>query len=201
MSNLSKAWSEALPEIRNAVTGVGVWTALNTCKPILVDDGTLVMGLPHESTDLSGHLKMSHAKSLIERGMSARLGQPLTLRIIEGITEADWETVKKRDVEARRLQDQALTRQRAEIQARSSWETIYEQLNRKYASISNKSLPQNRARFFREALDLVIEHKKAQPVTDDLAERNYARCLERIAQYTELPSALVALTVIDRMGE
>ena len=35
-------------------------------------------------------------------------------------------------------------------------------------------------------------------MADDFAERQYARCLERISQYTELPSTLVAVKVLER---
>lgn len=200
MDALAEAWSQALPEVRNGVTGVGVWTALNSCKPVTVEDGVLVLGLPHGATELSGHLKMAHTKSLIEKLMSGRLDEQLTLRVIEGTSADDWETVKRRDAEARRLQEQAIDRARVETQARTNWETVYEQLNRKYAAIPNKSLPQNRAKFFQEALQVVVEALAVTPVNDELSERNFARCLERISQYTELPSVYVALQVAERAG-
>jgi len=74
-------------------------------------------------------------------------------------------------------------------------------LSRKYAAVANKSLPQNRARFFEEGVELVVEARKAQQNFDELQERNFARCLERLAQYAELPSAIVAREVLTRSGE
>jgi len=38
------------------------------------------------------------------------------------------------------------------------------------------------------------------PIVDDLGERNYARCIERIATYAEMPSTLVAMHVMERRG-
>jgi hypothetical protein len=200
MSDVTQVWSEALPEVRNGVTGVGVWAALNASRAVAFEDDVFVLGVPHEESELAGHLKLPATKLLIEKAMSSRLGREVKLRVINGTSTTDWETEKRRDQEARRLQEQAINRQMAEIQARTSWETIYDQLTRKYASVPNKSLPQNRASFFLEAVDLVVEARKTMPISDDLAERNYARCLERISQYSEVPSVLVALAVAEKVG-
>lgn len=201
VAELHEAWKGTLPEIKKAVTGVGVWAALNTCRPLLVEGETVVFGLPHSDMELAGHLRLAHTKRLIESMLAEKLGQTLTLRVIEGVTMADWETVKRRDVEARRLQDQALEKARAEIHARSSWEMVYEQLGRIYASIPLKSLPQNRAKFFKDAVAMVVETRKANTNHDELAERNFARCIERLAQYSDVPSTLAAKEVMEQAGE
>jgi len=200
MSDIASAWSAALPEVRRGVTGVGVWAALNSARPVSLEGDAFVLGVPHESSELSGHLRMVGTKMLIEREMAARLGRTIQLRVIEGTSSDDWERVKRKEAEARRLQDAALARARAEIQARSSWETVYEQLSRAYASIPNRSMPQSRARYYRDAIEIVAKATKIHPVADDLSERNYARCLERIAQYSEVPSVLVALAVEDKIS-
>lgn len=181
-----------MPQIKNVVTGVGLWTALNQSKAIAYENQQFVLGVPHETSDLAGHLRMQSTRTLIERAMSEKFGETVTLRVIEGVLVADWEIVKKKDEEARRLQEAALQKVRAEVAARSSWEGIYEQLSRIWAGMGNKSLPQNRAKFLNEALAHLHEALKDHPVQDDLNERNFARCIERVAQYTEVPSAMVA---------
>ena len=90
---------------------------------------------------------------------------------------------------------------RAEMSARTSWDSVYEQLSRRYAAINNKSLPQNRARFFDEAVAIVVEARQTMTQFDDSTERSFARCLERIAQYTEVPSTIVGMHVLQRAGE
>ena len=72
---------------------------------------------------------------------------------------------------------------------------------REFAAVSNRSLPQNRARFFDAACSIVADARKEQTEYDDSNERSFARCLERIAQYTEIPSTLVAQEVLKRSGE
>jgi hypothetical protein len=194
-------WNEILPDVRRGVTGVGVWAALNSCKPVAFEDDTLVLGVPEGMSELGGHLRVPSTKRLIEAKASAKTETSVVLRIIDGINWAAWEAVKRKDVEARRMQEQAMAKMRAEIEARVSWDSVYEQLSRRYAAVSNKSLPQNRARFYDEAVALIAEARMGMTNWDDLSERNFARCLERVAQYAEVPSAIVALDVLRRAGE
>lgn len=201
MAQVAEIWAESLPTIRNGVTGVGVWAALNSCRPIAIENGFIVLGLGSQEFELAGHLRIPQTKKLIESEISKKVGEPVHLRIVEGTTPEAWDRAKRRDEESRRLQDAAQAKLRAEISARTNWESVYEQLSRRYAAISNKSLPTNRARFFDEALAILAEARRNQENHDDLAERNFARCIERVAQYTELPSALVAHYTLKAAGE
>ena len=180
---------------------MGVWAALNSSVPVALEDGTFVLGLASKDGELSGHLRMVQTKKLIETEVSKRVGTPVQARIIDGTTQADWERAKRKDAEGRRLQEIADSKARAEIASRSNWEGIYEQLSRKFAAMPNKSMPQSRAKFFIESVEMVAEARKVQANRDDLNERNFARCLERIAQYTEIPSGLVAKAVLEKTGE
>jgi hypothetical protein len=148
--------------------------------------------------DLAGHLRMQNTRTLVERYLSEVFATRVTVRVIEGVSQADWDYQKRKDDEARRLQLAAQERVQQEIKAKSSWEGVYENISRVYAAIPNKSLPQNRAKFFLEAVDMLVEALAVNPVSDDLSERNYARCVERVAQYSEVPSVIVATTVLQR---
>lgn len=200
MSDITTIWSEILPDVKNGVTGVGVWQALNQAKAVTLEDGTFVLGMPHDLSDLAGHLRLQQTKALIERMVSQKLGQTIQLRVIDGTAVEDYQNIKRRDAEAQRLQEQALNRQRAEVAARSSWDTIYDQVSRKFAGVQNKSLPQNRAVFLEEAIDLMVDALQKMPLRDDLGERNYARCIERISSYSEVPGVIVALMIKQRAG-
>jgi hypothetical protein len=201
MPELAEVWNEALPTIKNGVTGVGVWTALNIARPIAFENGTLVLGLPHTEMELAGHLRMAMTKRLIETTVSSIMNAPIVARVIDGTDYADWEIEKRRDAEKQRLTEQSLAKMRAELNSRSNWEHIFEQLSRKYAAVTNKSLPQNKARFFEEAVAMLAEARQGQTSWDDLGERNFARCIERLAQYSEVPSTIVASFVLQKAGE
>lgn len=198
MADIAEVWEKTLPEVKNGVTGVGIWTALNICVPVAYEQETFVLGLPANESELAGHLRLPQTRRLIEQKVGEALNQTVQLRVIEGVTHDDWETEKRRDDERRRLQSAAVERAKRERQAGSSWDGIYEQIGRLHASTPNRTMPQNRAKFFLEAVELLAEGLINSPVTDPQQERNYARCIERVAQYTELPSTLVALRVLER---
>lgn len=200
MAEVAEVWKAALPEIRQSVTGVGVWTALNSAVPLAFEGGVVVLGLRYEDNELAGHLKLPQIKRAVEVVIGKRTGQPVQLRVIEGATLADWERAKRRDAEAKRLQEAAEERQRAEIASKHGWESVYEQLGRRFAAVPNKSLPQNRAKFYLESIELVAAARR-EADRDDLGERNFARCLERLAQYAEMPATVVAIDVLRKAGE
>jgi hypothetical protein len=137
----------------------------------------------------------------MEINVSRVVGKPTRLQVIEGTTPADYELVKRREAERRRLQEAQMVKMRAEMEARTSWDSVYDQLSRRFAAVSNKSLPQNRARFFEEAVELIAEARKQVTNFDDAGERSFARCLERLAQYCEIPSVVAAIHVMQRVGE
>ncbi len=201
MQDAAEIWKKALPAIMQGVTGRGVWAALNAVRPIAFEEDLLVVGIPHSDSELAGHLRLPATKRMMEISVSQILGKATAVRLIDGVREADYELAKRRDLERRRLQDAEMTKMRAEMAAKTSWETVYEQLSRRFAAVSNKSLPQNRARFFEEAVALVADARKDQANFDDLGERNFARCIERLAQYAEVPSTLVAVQVLQKAGE
>ena len=201
MAQPSEIWKSALPIIMKGVTGRGVWAAINAVQPIALEDSQLIVGIPHGDNELAGHLRLPQTKRIMEVAVSQIMGKPFGIKLIDGITEQDYELSKKRDAERRRLQEAEMTKMRAELAAKSSWDGVYEQLSRRYAAVTNKSLPQNRARFYEEALEIIATARREQGNYDELGERNFARCLERLAQYSEIPSTIVAAQVLQRAGE
>lgn len=201
MADLAEVWKQSLPTIQGQVTGRGVWAALNAAVPVAIEDNVLVIGLAHQDSELAGHLRIPATVRLMEQIVSKATGTQTKVRVIDGTTQADYEVVKRRDAERRRLQEAEMQKMRSELQARTTWDSVYEQLSRRYAAVSNKTLPQNKARFLDEALALVADGRKEQTNYDDMGERNFARCIERVAQYTDLPSTLIATLVLERLGE
>lgn len=201
MADLVEVWKSSLPAVLNNVTGRGVWTAVNAAVPITVEDGVLVIGIPQNDTELAGHLRLPNTSRNIELAFSKQYGSAVKVRIIGGTTAEDWEIAKRRDGERRRMQEAEMVKLRKELNAKSTWEGVYEQLSRRFSAMTNRSLPQNKARFYVEALELVAEARKEHQEMDDMSERNFARCLERISQYSDVPSTLVAEEVLKRAGE
>jgi hypothetical protein len=125
MAEVEELWGKVIPTVRAGVTGIGVWTALKTAVPIAFEDGVFVLGIPHGSAELGGHLRMASTSRVIETTVSQTVGAPTKVRIIDGIEQHDWEVAKRRDIERRRMQDAEMAKMKAELTVRSSWESIY----------------------------------------------------------------------------
>lgn len=198
MPNVVELWNEALPDIRDGVTGVGVWTALNACKPIVLDEGTLVLGLGPEDAELIGHLRMPRTRQVIETRVGIELRAKVALRVISGVDLEDWENEKRGDIERAKLKESAHKRVTAEAAARKTWDGLYDQLGKRFMEMSNRTLPQTRARYFLDAVEILAEALIETPVADEMEERSFARCIERVSQYSDLPSTLVAMKVLEK---
>jgi hypothetical protein len=201
MADVYELWKTAFPKIVQSVTGRGVWAALNAVRPVALEDGVFVLGFAAEDSELTGHLRIHATQRVIETIISSVAGTTLKVRVIDGNTKEDYEIAKRRDVERRRLQEQELAKMRTEMKARTNWDSVFEQLSRRYAAVTQKSLAQNRARFYEEAIELVVGARQEMTVVDDAAERSFARCIERIAQYVEIPTTIVAIEILKRSGE
>lgn len=198
---MAEVWKQAAPLVQDQVSGRGVWAALGAAKAVALEDNVLVLGLAPQDAELAGHLRIPSTLRIAEMVVSKILGAQTRVRVIDGTTQADYDIVKRRDIERRRLQEAEMAKMRTEVAARTTWDSVYEQLSRRFAAVSNKSLPQNKARFFDEAVELITKARQEQGTYDEMGERNFARCLERAAQYCEIPSTLFALHVLQRLGE
>ena len=76
----------------------------------------------------------------------------------------------------------------------SGWDGVTEQLSRLYAQAPSRALPQGKARYANEALYLLVDAMDAlyPEDPDEHAERSLARILDRIANASEIPAAVLA---------
>ena len=141
MAQPADLWKDALPFIMNGVTGRGVWAALNAVQAVALEEDQLIVGIPHGDSELAGHLRLPQTKRIMEVAVSQVMGKPFGIRLIDGLRPEDYELAKRKDAERRRLQEAEMTKMRAEMAAKSTWESVYEQLSKRYAAVTNKSLP------------------------------------------------------------
>ena len=134
MAEVAELWQKILPQVKAGVTGIGVWTALSSAVPIALEDGVLVIGVPGGQSELGGHLRMPSTSRLIESTASAACGSQTRLRVIDGITQNDWDLTKRRDAERRRMQEADMVKMKAELESKTSWESVYEKISREYQS-------------------------------------------------------------------
>jgi hypothetical protein len=201
MSELHGAWRNALDGIKREVTGRTVWVALDSVVPIAVEGEVAVLGVPPEQSTMLGHLRATPTKRAIQRHLSEQLGRSVAVQIISGDTLDAWEKVKEREAHVTRLQEKEYEKARTTRQKDMLWEGAYEELSRIFARVSNKGLPQRRARFLVEGVNAIVEATKEQGKLDEIGERNLARLIDRLATYAEVGSTQVGLMVLRELGE
>ncbi len=194
------AWNGAVEEIKNKVTGVGVWTALNCAVPITYEDGRFVLGFGAKDLDLMGHLKPPGVRRTIEVELESRLKSPVELILLSGITINDWMSHKRQLQEAEKLKRAAEERERVVSTAGKEWDEIYEFAGREYGRLNAKSHPGLRARLLEMCVAKIAEKLPESELEED-EERAFSRAVERIGFLCEASSTLVAYLAFQRAGK
>lgn len=192
------AWNACLEPIKKQVTGTGVWNALNIAIPIAFEeDGTFVLGVTEKESESRGHLALANTRRVMEQELEKKLGKKVEVVVIDGITINHWESLKRRREEFLRMESEAAAKAKEKSGKVSAWETIYDQMGREFGALENKALPQVRGRFMLWCVDLVAAHLHGSQHTDD-DERNFSRCVDRIAAYADANQTYIAAMILER---
>jgi hypothetical protein len=192
-ASLPILWANCVNQLKDRINNRSFWEALEHTRAITIENGILVLGLePEEYTRASviNQVSMLHTVHEVVRQL---FGQPLTVRMIEGNTLADWEAAKAHDASVAAMKIAAPAPRPVAVAA-SGWDTVTERLSRLYSEAPFRALPQGKARYANEALYILVEamDKLYTDGADEPTERSLARVLDRIANASEIPAAVLA---------
>lgn len=192
-ASLPILWANCVNQLKDRVNNRSFWEALEHTRAITVESGTLILGIEAEEytrASVINQVSMLHTVTEVVRQM---FGQPLKVRIIEGLTMADWEATKERDASLAALK-QAAPSPRAAAVAASGWDAVTEQLSRLYTEAPFRALPQGKARYANEALYVLLDAMETlyPEGADEATERSLARVLDRIANNSDIPPVVLA---------
>lgn len=199
-TNIQTIWYRVVDEVKNRVIHPTLWKALEAGVAVTIDEGEFVVGFPMGTFHLASHLNSLDHKNVIEATIAKYTDERLSLRIIDGATIDDWQAVKVKEAHARSLREAAARKRSDEKGSVKVWETVLEQVGRRYATMQNRQFPQSRAEYIVEALGMISQAmdrfipEGEQP--DDLTQRSIARILEKVASLVEVPATLVGLELI-----
>jgi len=195
--DLNTLWVKVVEQVKQNVIHPTLWRTIELAVPITVDGSTFVIGFPPAEFHLSGHLMTSEHKNAIESSIKQLTGMSLAIRVIDGTTYKDWIAVKQKDESMQAIKEAAYAKHQADVAVSRSWEGLLEQVGRKYASLHLRQLPQFRAKYIEEMLNLISESMdELMPpgkISDELSERALARVLDRVGTLAEVSPALIAL--------
>ncbi|MHB0998872.1 MAG: hypothetical protein ACYC27_06465 [Armatimonadota bacterium] len=195
--DVSAVWEKVVDQVKHKVIHPTLWRTLEIAVPVTTDETSFVVGFKPANFNMSGHLTSSEHKNAIESAIEQFTGKRLNLRIIEGETIADWKALIEKEKNASRLAEATRSKREREYAAAKTWDTMYEQVGRGYASLTSRQLPQSKAIYIESIIedisDTMDDLMPAGKPTDDLAERSLARIIDRVGSLTDVPPAIVAL--------
>lgn len=187
-------WATCVDRLKDRINNRSFWEAVESTWAITIDNGILVIGLPPEYISRASLITQVSTLHTVNTVVQEVFRQPLRVQIIEGLTLQDWEAHKEREARMAAARQAVPAAPRPVTSAGGSWEMVYEQMARLFAQMPYRSLPQGKARYADQALNILVEAMDtlypAEP--DEQAERSLARVLERISNVSEIPAAMLA---------
>ncbi len=192
-ASLPILWANCVNQLKDRVNNRSFWEALEQSHAITIESGTLILGIESEQYNMASVIKQVSIMHTVQEVVRQLFGQPLQVRLIEGIGLADWEATKAQDASVAAAR-QAVPAPRTAPSGSTGWDGITEQISRLYAQAPFRALPQGKARYANEALYLLVEAMDAlyPEDADEHTERSLARILDRIANASEIPAAVLA---------
>ena len=195
--DINSLWNKVVDQVKLKVIHPTLWKALEVAVPIAAENGVFVVGFPSAHLHVSGNLTTSEHKNAIETALREFGGVRFSLRVIEGDAAEDWLAVKDKEARVQVLKETAFEKKQSEAAVVKAWESLFELAGRRYASLSLRALPQNRAEYIKEMLkrisDAMDDLMPEDLPVDEISGRSLARLIDRVATLTESPPALIAL--------
>src|SRR5690349_14743533 len=96
-NTLPALWAKCVTRLKDKVNNRSFWEAIEKTQAIAVEQDTLIIGLDFANFNQATHIQQTSVQHQLQTTIAEVFGKPLKLRLIEGSTLADWESVKQRD--------------------------------------------------------------------------------------------------------
>ena len=195
-TSLPALWANCVDQLKDRINNRSFWEALEATHPITIENDSLIIGIDAENFNRSSHIMQVSTLNTVHRIIGDVFKRPLQLKLVEGVSLADWEAYKSREARIATSKQTSAVKSfsTAPLIPSDSWDGIYEQLSRLFSQAGHRSLPQGKARYANEALYLLVEAMDTiyPDPPDEHAERNLARALDRIAASADIPASVIA---------
>jgi len=200
-AELTRLWDWVTTNVKQRITQPSLWRAMEAATPIALEGDSLVLGFEQNLGAQAGLLRDNVNRNTIEQLLESALKRRVKLHLISGTTSEDWANEKQQLDEARRLESARQAARSRGYDDVSSWEAIGDRVVRRYSALSNRALPSVQAEFLEEAIDVVVEaYPSLMGSPDEVELRNYNRVIDRIAERTGVPQAMIAFLVRSRLN-
>lgn len=193
-ASLPALWNQCVDLVKDRINSRSLWEALEMTRPVTIENETLIVGLDPTNYGRASTIQQGAFHNAIARAIEEVFRQPLEMKLIEGTALADWEYAKQRDARVAAMRQTTIEKRVSDDRQSDSWDGLYEQIARLYQQTPYRALPQGKARYANEALYHLVEAMDelypSEPT--EASERSLARVLDRIANASEIPAAVLA---------
>lgn len=193
-ASLTDLWANCVNRLKDSVNNRSFWEAIELTQPITLENNTLIVGMQSEHFNRAGHIQQAANYNQVIKTVQEVFKKPLQIRLIEGLTLADWDALQERERRVEQMKHHQAANPATGSTSSDGWENIMEQIARLYSSMPLRSLPQGKARYANDALYTLVEAMDALYPDDpeENTERSLARILDRIAANSEIPAPMLA---------
>lgn len=199
---IEEVWEETKRKVREGELIPPLWKALDVSRALALEGDTLIVGVSPVDFHLAGHLEAHENRLLVERALSEVLGRKATFRVIQGTKPSDWEKVKEREELAKATMEARVEARKREADLERLWRRVGDEIHRRLMSTPHRHFPQTKAKFLREvAVPMLAEAEpeaRSLAPSEEMAERQLARAIDRVAELLDVPPAILALEMLRR---
>ncbi len=190
-------WEDMTQLLHEGDLNPRLWDAVDAVTPLVVDEGTVIVGLEPAQMQHAGYIETGQNKAYLQDLLEQITGRRLDIRVISGTTVASWERTKRREAAGI---DEAVAQVQtrvAEKGAREIWRQGLEKVVEIFIGSRARARGTDLARLMAKALAKTYEVEQAAraeaPDDEELHNQQVNRIIDRIATYCNVSSTVVAL--------
>lgn len=191
-------WKRVNEILRKGDINRSLWEAADRAKILVVEEGTLVLGLSPADMRHAGYLTTPTNKRMLEAILKEVTKRDLTIEVIEGNDAEAWESLKAREVHKVDNTAQKIEYRTTHGTALGAWEELNQSLHQYYTeNIGIRRFADQMAKTLIKLLPLVADTedkaRAADPDAEQLHQTHLNRAMDRLSTYCEIPATVVAL--------
>ena len=195
--DLDATWKQVNVLLRQASINRSLWEAAAAAKPLIIDEGKLILGLAPAEMRFAGYMTTPQNRVQIEGYLQKLTGQKLEVTVIEGDTPEAWEKYKQRlQTQVDHTLDAAQFRSEHKG-ALGVWDNLAADMHKMFSETQQRRFPEQVARLLIRLLPVIVEAedkaRAEEPEAEQLHFTQLNRAFDKVATYTDVPAPIVAL--------
>ncbi len=198
MPSAAELWQQMKPMIRQRMAFTpDAWRSVEAAVPITMEENLFVLGLSEENEQHRAFLETQTMRALIREILLELTGKEMSILVIPGTTEEDWQRYKARQEFLKRLATQTAETAVRQARERRDWVWLTNQIAHAHAHLPHRQYDFVKAQFLldwaHKIAEFVEEFLAANPKGQDEVVRELERLSQRLAGMLNTSALVVGL--------